>query len=81
MSPWRVQPHIREVEILSDEETLRRLRRAPDVRIRLAFQSFGANRVDVMIERGQRGDEALGQVLVEFDDQRLTGVSTRGRSS
>jgi hypothetical protein len=36
MSAGRVLAQIGEVEVLRDEETLRRLRRAPDIRIRLA---------------------------------------------
>jgi hypothetical protein len=81
MSAGGVPAHIREVEVLRDEETLRGLRRAPDIRIRLALEALLANRVDVVTECAQSCDETLRQILVEVDPQRLTGVSTSGRSS
>ncbi len=60
MGAWRVAAHIREIEVLGDEETVRGPRRAPDSRIRLTFQAFGASGVNVVTKCGQRRDEAFG---------------------
>ncbi len=81
VSARRVAAHIRKVQVLCDEEALRRLRRAPDVWIDLAVQWLGIDRVHVVTKSCEGGDEAIGQILVEFDLHRLTGVSTSGRSS
>src|SRR5438132_12413698 len=43
-------------------------------------QMFRANCIDV-VTNGEDRDEAVRQILVEFDLQRLIGVSSRGRSS
>ena len=81
MSAGLITAYVREIQVLRDQETLRRLRRAPDTRIVLAVQPLRTNGVDVVNECGKGCDEALREILVELDLHRLTGVSINGRSS
>jgi hypothetical protein len=59
----------------------RRRRDTPDVGISLTVQPLGTNGIHVVPECRKGCDQALGQILVNFDLHRLTGVSTSGRSS
>jgi hypothetical protein len=64
MRTWGKPPYIGEVEILSDEESLRFLRRVPNFRVRLSGMRLLRDGIDVVAELGQRLDEADRQVLV-----------------
>src|SRR5262249_6852655 len=76
-----VPPHVGEIQILRDEEALRRLQGARDVGVVATFQPFRASSVNVMTKSAQDWNEPFGKVLVEFDVHRLTGLSASGRSS
>jgi hypothetical protein len=77
----RVSPHIRKIEILRDEKSLRSLRAVPDILVDMATQLFDVHRVDVVTKSAEGRDETVGQILVQFDLHRLIGISTKGRSS
>ena len=81
MSAGRIPADIRKIEILCDQETLGGLRGTPYVRVGSASQLLAANGINVVSKSGEGGDEAVGQVFVEFDLHRLIGVSIRGMSS
>ncbi len=67
MRSGREFSHVREVEILSDEEALVRLRGGPDDIVWLPDESLISDGVDVVTDGAEARHGGRGDVLVEFD--------------
>ena len=81
MGAGRVPPHVGKIEVLRNQKALGSLRRGPHLRVGATGEMFRANCIEVVTKSGEDWDETIRQILVEFDLQRLMGVSTSGRSS
>lgn len=81
MCPRRVPAQVREIEILRNQKAPSRLRGTPDVSVNSSGQVFGSHSVNVVTKPAKQRYQAVRKVLVEFDLQRLTGISASGRSS
>lgn len=77
----RKSANVREIEILSDQESFSLSNSVPYRLIIAACKAFVSHRVDVMTKVGQGSDEPLGQILVELELHRLTWAPATGRSS
>ena len=64
-----------------DTRSYKALRPGRVRRTRSRPQLLGVNRIDIVTKFREDRDEAVRQVLVQFDLHRLTGVSPNGRSS
>jgi len=67
--------------VLRDEEALRSLRCAPDVRVRMASKPLGGRRIHVVPQRRESRHERARHVLVELDLHYSAGTPGTGRSS
>ena len=74
-------PGIREVEILSDQESSLGLGRAPDLLIVASSEAFIEHGVRVMPQAPEVGGKGERKVFVELDLQRTAGTPRVGRSS
>lgn len=81
MCPGSKPADVREIQILSDEESSIRLRRCPYVFVWPASDTFLANIVRIVSHHGQDFDKRLRQILVKFDLHATAGRAGTGRSS
>ncbi len=67
MRPWYKAPHIRKVEVLSDEEASFALRRFPHREVLRATESLLGDGLDVMAPGDEQARKAIRQVFVQLD--------------
>jgi len=79
--PRRVPAHVRKVQILRDQKTATGLSGLPDLLVGSSCKVLGPHRFNIVPQLTKFRYEALGQVLIELDVQRLIGDSAKGRSS
>lgn len=74
-------PHIREIQILRDEEPALSLRSLPNSIIHVPLETLFVDGMHVMPQTVQLMGESGRQVLVQLDLQWKAGTARRGRSS
>jgi len=67
MRPWHKAPHIRKVEVLSDEEASFALRRIPHREVLRTPESLLRDGLGVVATGDELARKAIGQVFVQLD--------------
>ena len=79
--PRRVPAHVGKVQILRDQKTVTRLSGLPYLIVGASGEAFLPHRIDVVSQLLESRYQALGQILIQLDVQRLMGASANGMSS